>query len=198
MTKVCLIIFGLLLLTQAAVAEENPDTLLLPENEPTLPGGDFLLHSSRGDFRLSELKGKVVLLYFGYTQCPDICPTSLSVITQALNGLNADELAAVRGVFISVDPKRDSYQALDEYVEYFHPNLIGVTGDEDEVAAVAKQYGAQYRAVPLEGSGLGYAVDHSAVVYLITPEGELRFTFPHETPAFMILEAIRYVLTNRD
>jgi protein SCO1 len=172
------------------------DQIPTPDIDQSLTGGNFHLHSSQGDFFLDQLKGQVVLLYFGYTRCPDICPTSLSIIAQALNELSQEELKSVQGVFVSVDPKRDSYQALDEYVRYFHPNLMAVTGSEEEVAQVARQYGAQYKAVPLEGSGLGYAVDHSAVIYLITPEGDLRFTFPHGTPAFVILEAIRYALTN--
>ncbi|MET0066815.1 MAG: SCO family protein [Candidatus Thiodiazotropha sp.] len=189
-----LILSLLTLLTSISVCGEIPRDRPPPEIAQSLPGGDFQLHSSRGDFSLSQYKGKVVLLYFGYTQCPDVCPTSLAILTQALNGLNPEELESVRGVFVSVDPKRDSYQRLDDYTRYFHPNLIGVTGNDDEVAGVAQQYGAQYRAVSLEGSGMGYAVDHSAVTYLITQDGELRFAFPHETPAFVILEAIRYQL----
>ncbi len=196
MLKVCLIILGFIFFSQAATSGESLITIPPPDLDQAFLGGEFHLHSSQGDFSLSQLKGKVVVLYFGYTQCPDVCPTSLSIITQALNGLESKELASVRGVFISVDPKRDSYQGLDEYVQYFHPNLIGVTGSDEEIATVAKQYGAQYRVVPLQGSGLGYAVDHSAVTYLITQSGELRFAFPHETPAFVILEAIRYLLSD--
>ncbi|MEW8691719.1 MAG: SCO family protein [Candidatus Thiodiazotropha endolucinida] len=158
-------------------------------------GGDFTLHSSQGEFLLEQLRGQVVLLFFGYTKCPDVCPTSLAFLTQALNELSDDELKFVQGVFISVDPKRDSFEILDDYVGYFHDNLIGVTGSETEIAAVAKQYGAQYYEVALEDSAFGYAVNHSAVTYLITPEGNLRFVFPHETPSSVILEAIRHVLS---
>ncbi|MCU7946314.1 MAG: SCO family protein, partial [Candidatus Thiodiazotropha sp. (ex Cardiolucina cf. quadrata)] len=128
------------------------------------------------------------------TKCPDVCPTSLAFLTQALNELSDDELKTVQGVFISVDPKRDNFQVLDDYVSYFHPNLMGVTGNDIEIAKVAKLYGAQYYEVALEGSAFGYAVNHSAVTYLITPEGELRFVFPHQTPSSVILEAIQYVL----
>ncbi|MES9976547.1 MAG: SCO family protein [Candidatus Thiodiazotropha sp.] len=158
-------------------------------------GGDFTLHSSQGEFSLEQLRGQVVLLFFGYTKCPDVCPTSLAFLTQALNELTDDELKSVQGVFISVDPKRDSYEVLDEYVNYFHTKLIGVTGSETEIAAVAKLYGAQYYEVALEDSAFGYAVNHSAVTYLITPEGILRFVFPHETPPSIIREAIRHVLS---
>ncbi|MES9992613.1 MAG: SCO family protein [Candidatus Thiodiazotropha sp.] len=157
-------------------------------------GGDFILYSSRGEFSLKQYRGKVVLLYFGYTKCPDVCPTSLAVMAQALQELTDAELKQVQGVFISVDPERDSYQVLDEYVSYFHPRLMGVTGTESEVAEVAKNYGVNYTKVNLEDSAFGYAVDHSSITYLITPGGELRFLFPHQTASFVILEAIRYVL----
>ncbi|MES9945790.1 MAG: SCO family protein [Candidatus Thiodiazotropha sp.] len=158
-------------------------------------GGDFILHSSQGEFSLEQFRGKVVLLYFGYTKCPDVCPTSLAFLAQALNQLNAEELKSVQGVFISVDPKRDTVQVLDNYASYFHPNLLGVTGSASEIEEVAELYGVQYDEVDLEDSAFGYAVNHSSATYLITQEGELRFVFPHQTPSFVILEAIRYVLT---
>ncbi|MCG7962994.1 MAG: SCO family protein [Candidatus Thiodiazotropha taylori] len=160
-------------------------------------GGDFTLRSSRGEFSLEQLRGKVVVLFFGYTKCPDVCPSSLALLSQALNELSEEELQQVQGVFISVDPKRDTFQALDDYVSYFHPNLIGVTGSESEVAKVAKLYGAQYVEVKLEASAFAYAVDHSATTYLISPQGELRFLLPHQTPSVMMLEAIRYLLAER-
>ncbi|MES9969423.1 MAG: SCO family protein [Candidatus Thiodiazotropha sp.] len=159
-------------------------------------GGDFQLDSIQGKFSLEQLRGKVVLLYFGYTKCPDVCPTSLAVLAQALNQLSDEALRSVQGVFISVDPKRDSVQILDDYVSYFHPNLRGVTGSQREIEEVAKQYGVQYEEVPLEASAFGYAVDHSSATYLIQQDGDLRFVFPHQTPSFVILEAIRYLLAN--
>ncbi|MEW8323079.1 MAG: SCO family protein [Candidatus Thiodiazotropha taylori] len=158
-------------------------------------GGDFTLRSSRGEFSLEQLRGKVVVLFFGYTKCPDVCPSSLALLSQALNELSEEELQQVQGVFISVDPKRDTFQALEDYVSYFHPNLIGVTGSESEIEEVAKLYGAQYVEVKLEASAFAYAVDHSATTYLISPKGELRFLLPHQTPSVMMLEAIRYLLT---
>ncbi len=125
----------------------------------------------------------MVLLNFGYTHCPDVCPTSLSILAQVLNELSADELTSVQSVFVSVDPKRDSFKVLDEYVRYFHPNILGVTGSEREIAAVAKRYGVQYEEVALEGSSFGYAVNHSAVTYLITPEGKM-LSCIHINPPF--------------
>ncbi len=197
MIKIIPIAIALLAIFAPAAAEDtaHTDKILSTVNEPQ--GGDFLLYSSQGEFSLEQQRGKVVLLYFGYSKCPDVCPTTLSTIAQALNELSEEELEYVQGVFVSVDPKRDSYQLLEEYVSYFHPNLIGVTGSESEIAEVAKRYGALYEEVTLEDSDFGYAVNHSADTYLITPEGELRFMFPHGTPSFVILEAIRYLLGSK-
>ncbi len=178
------------------LAEEPPkhkDEVLGYTGAPT--GGDFSLHSSKGPISLKDLRGKVVLLYFGYTKCPDVCPTSLSITTQMLNELSEDELKNVQAVFVSVDPKRDTFENLDQYVSYFHPNLMGVTGSEEEVAVAADLYGAEYYEVDLKDSAFGYSVNHSAVTYLITPEGELRFIFPHATSASVVLEAVRYILS---
>lgn len=171
---------------------QNRDKVLELEQAP--PGGDFTLHSSKGPVSLQDFRGKVVLLYFGYTRCPDICPTSLSFVIQAMNGLTDAEVEKVKPIFISVDPTHDTPDSLAEYAEYFHPNMIGVTGSEKEVAEVAALYGAKYYEVELKGSAFGYSVNHSAAIYLITPDGTLRFIFPHATPSSVMLEAIKYVL----
>ena len=164
------------------------------EVEAAPPGGDFTMQSSEGPVSLQDLRGRVVALYFGYTRCPDVCPTSLAFLAQALNELRDEELPSVRGLFISVDPKRDTLSAIAEYAAYFHPNIIGVSGSEAQLAAVARGYGAKYYEVELEDSASGYSVNHSAVTYLIAPDGALRFIFPHGTPPSVILEAIRYLL----
>ncbi|WP_456380877.1 SCO family protein [Thiolapillus sp.] len=185
----------LLLWTPLLLAESQPgDNTEAPGVADAPPGGDFNLHTSKGSFALKDYQGKVVLLYFGYTKCPDVCPTSLSYLAQAFNELDEKELEKVVGIFVSVDPKRDTPELLDEYVDYFHPNFIGVTGSEKELAEAAALYGAQYYEVELEGSAFGYAVNHSSATYLIAPSGELRFIFPHGTSPVVISEAIRYVL----
>ncbi len=188
------ICFFLLFMVAASLASETNIAGDLPKIADAPEGGDFLLHSATGDVALKDFRGKVALLYFGYTKCPDVCPTSLAIMTQALNEFSDDELEDIQGLFVSVDPGRDDYSHLAEYANYFHPNIMGITGSEKEVAKVAAQYGAQYYQVDLEGSAFGYAVNHSSVTYLITPEGELRFIFPHNTPASVLVEATRHVL----
>jgi len=156
-------------------------------------GGDFTLNSASGPVSLESLRGKVVVLYFGYTMCPDVCPTSLTLLSSALNGLRQNELAQVRGLFISVDPDRDSLEHLKTYAIFFHPNIQGVTGTGEEVAAVAKQYGAAYRKSKLD-SAMGYVMDHSADLYVIDRNGKLRESIRHGTPPVKIVKALRRVL----
>lgn len=171
--------------------EPRQDKVLEQTAAPT--GGDFTLHSVKGPVSTKDLRGKVIMLYFGYTKCPDVCPTSLAFMTQALNELSSEELKNVIGIFVSVDPKRDTLKTLDEYVGYFHENYIGLTGSAAEVAEVAKLYGAQYYEEELKDSAFGYSVNHSSATYLIDRQGKLRFVFPHETPPAILLEGIRHL-----
>jgi protein SCO1/2 len=157
-------------------------------------GGDFTLESSRGPVSTVEFRGKVIMLYFGYTRCPDVCPTSFSVMAQTLNELDKKELERVVGLFVSVDPERDTVDRLAEYVSYFHPNFIGLTGTQSAVADAAGAYGVQYGFTDASDSAMGYIVNHSAAIYLIDRQGKLRFAFPHETPPETLLGAIRMLL----
>ena len=156
-------------------------------------GGDFTLDAASGPFQLQDQRGKVVLIYFGYTYCPDVCPTNLALMAQALNAMNEQELAQVQGLFISVDPERDTLDRLAMYTEHFHSSIIGVTGTADEVARVAAQYGAAYRKVEGESQG-GYLIDHSSNTYVIAPDGALHTILPHATPAQDILKLTREIL----
>ncbi len=153
-------------------------------------GGDFLLQSWQGPVGLADLRGKLVLIFFGYTWCPDVCPTNLALIGKALDGLSPGELEAVRVLFVSVDPERDSLERLRDYGRYFHPRILGVTGSPEELARVARQYGAAYRTAPPEASG-AYWVDHSALTYLVGPDGRLVETLNHAAAPAQILAAIR-------
>ena len=190
-------LFALILLAFSSVASEDDrqkDEILEASN--SAKGGDFSLFSNQGKVSLSQFRGKVVLLYFGYTKCPDVCPTSLATISQALNELSKDELDLVQVLFISVDPQRDNFELLEKYASYFHENIVGVTGSKNEIDEVVKRYGAQYEQVDLSDSGFGYAINHSSGTYLVKPEGDLGFILPHQTPSYVILEAIRYLLPN--
>ncbi len=174
-----------------------PDIQAERRDEPVVAaapmGGDFTLQSYRGPVALDSLRGKVVALFFGYTRCPDICPMSLGYLGLAFNELSPDEIADVQGLFISVDPERDTLDRLRDYGEYFHPNILGITGDQAEIAGIAERYGAGYKKVEQELT-TSYTMDHTADIYLIDRQGRLRESISHGTPPSRILEAIRELL----
>lgn len=156
-------------------------------------GGDFVLRGPTGPVALKDYRGKVVLVYFGYTYCPDVCPTSLAIIAQALSSLTAAERERVQGIFVSVDPERDSLDRLKEYAPFFHPNIVGSSGSPEQVAAVAKQYGASYARQKADAGG-NYVVDHSSVTYVVGPDGTLAAALPHATPPEQIARTVRGLL----
>jgi protein SCO1/2 len=157
-------------------------------------GGDFRLDSAAGTLDLAQLRGQVVLIYFGYTWCPDICPTNLAFIAAALKGLTPAELSRVQVLFVSVDPARDDPARLATYAAWFHPKIRGVTGTPEQIAAAARRYGAAYQRVEQPASAAGYLVDHSAWTYLVDPQGRLVQTLGHATPPDAITAAIRHLL----
>ncbi|NEV62785.1 SCO family protein [Thiorhodococcus minor] len=157
-------------------------------------GGDFELQSAQGPVRLADLRGQVVLIYFGYTACPDVCPTNLAFIANALKGLSEDRLKQVRVLFVSVDPERDDLARLASYTDYFHPRILGTTGSPEQVAEVADLYGAAYRKAPIADTAMGYLVDHSAYTYVVDQSGKLVETLDHATPPDEIRAAIRRLL----
>jgi protein SCO1/2 len=161
-------------------------------------GGDFHLTAADGPFSLSGLQGKVVLLYFGYTACPDICPTNLAIIALALRALKPSELEQVNVVFVSVDPERDTPERIADYVRFFHPRVIGVTGSAGEVTEAAAKYGAAYQRSDQPDSAMGYMVDHSAYTYVVDGSGELAEVLDHATPAEDIVATIRRLLEHAD
>lgn len=156
-------------------------------------GGDFVVQTADRQLALEDLRGQVVLLYFGYTMCPDICPTNLSLIAQALQRLTPEERGQATVLFVSVDPQRDTPERLKEYAAYFSDRMIGATGTKEEIDRAVKLYGAAYRIVD-DGSGAGYLVDHTAFTYLIDRQGRLKKMLPHATPPDKIAEAIRELL----
>lgn len=158
---------------------------------PEQPGEhDFVLQTADGPLDTRSLRGRLVLVYFGYTYCPDICPTSLTAIAQALEALSPEELAQVQVVFVSVDPERDTPARLKEYAAFFHPGMVGATGSSDEIAAVAGRYGVLYLRQDPDSSA-GYAVDHSTWTYVLGADGRLAGRIAHGTPAAQVAAEIR-------
>ena len=155
---------------------------------------DFTLDSPEGALSLKDLRGNVVLIFFGFTSCPDVCPISLATISHAFSYLNDDELNMSKSLFISLDPERDTLERLKEYTGYFHPNIIGVTGTMEELVRVADIYGVKFEKKEAPDSALGYLIYHSAKIFIIGTQGELRKTFPHNIDAKLLVQQIRSLL----
>lgn len=154
-------------------------------------GGNFTLQSANGPVSLQDYRGKLVLVYFGYTYCPDICPTSLAATAEGLKQLEPEELARVAMIFVSVDPKRDTPPRLKEYVEFFHPAIVGITGTAESIAEIAKRYGVFYAEQKVGTAGGGYVVDHSSDTFIVATDGQLVGKMAHATPPDQVVVAIR-------
>lgn len=160
-------------------------------DQPT--GGDFTLDGPSGPVALHDFAGKLVLLQFGYTYCPDICPTSLAILAEALGRLAPPELAKVQPIFVSVDPERDTVARLAEYAGFFHPAIIGLTGPKERLAEITARYGAVFSR-PDPAAKESYVIDHTALTYLIDDRGHLIESLPHATPPEHLLAKIRIYL----
>ena len=157
------------------------------------PGGDFTLDSNQGKVSLSDYDGKVRMLYFGYTFCPDVCPGSLQRVGAAFKKLNPEELTEVQGMLISVDPERDTLQKLEDYTKYFHPQIVGVTGTKAQIDEIAKRYDVKYRKA--EGSTPeNYLVDHTGYIFVLDKKGKIRDYLPHAVQIDRAVSVIRKLL----
>ena len=155
-------------------------------------GGPFTHTDQNGQKRSdSEFRGKLMIVYFGYTFCPDVCPADLMAITQALDALGA-AAEGVQPVFITVDPERDT-PLLKDYVAAFHPSLIGLTGSAEEIRKVANSYKAYYRQVPGERKG-EYSIDHAGILYLMGRNGKYLGFLPPQTAPEKLTEVLRKYL----
>lgn len=145
-------------------------------------GKDFALVDPSGKTRrMADFQGKAVVLFFGYTQCPDVCPTTLTAMRDALKLMGPDA-QRVQVLFVTLDPARDTPQLLGQYVPWFDPSFLGLWGDEKTTAAVAQDFKIFYAKQPGKEPG-SYSIDHAASSYIFDPQGRLRLTVRHgETP----------------
>jgi len=155
-------------------------------------GGAFDLTDQAGQRRTdAEFRGRYMLVYFGYTFCPDICPTTLATMTEALDRLG-EKAAAVQPIFITVDPARDTVAVLRDYAPHFHERLVALTGTAEQIAAAAKAYRV-YVSVPAE-AGEDYLVDHSGFLYLMDREGRYAAHFRHAVTPEELAAAIARII----
>ncbi len=165
-----------------------------PDTRPPAAGGDFTLTDQDGQpFTLSSQRGKLVLIFFGYTYCPDICPTELATLSRLLHDLDQDA-DRVTSLFITVDPERDTPQKLRQYVPFYHPRLIGLSGSREAIDKVTTAYHVQYRIHPHKTSDRHYLVDHSASLYVVNPDGVLDQIIPFGLPYEHVENLVRHKL----
>jgi protein SCO1/2 len=154
-------------------------------------GGPFTLVDQDGETRTeADFKGEYMLIYFGYTYCPDVCPTALNDMGLALGelGKSADK---IRPVFITVDPARDTPERLKPYVANFHPRMVGLTGSDEAVTAAAKAYRVYFAKAKTEAEPGEYLMDHTSIIYLMSPDGRYLTHFGHGTSIEAMAKRIR-------
>jgi len=184
--------FFLLLLLLAGC--QMPHEFAGTEMSPPVPIDDIDLKSAAGPVSLADFQGNYTLVYFGYTYCPDICPTTLAMFktAKAELGDNADQLNVV---MITVDPERDSPEALAQYVGHFDASFTGLSGDKESIDQAGRPFGLYYEKH--EGSeATGYLVDHTASFFLLDPEGNIAVIYPHGTLPQDLAKDLEYLINN--
>jgi protein SCO1 len=200
--KTIYVVLGLLFLLAVAgcartdaQAEVSPTTNLRGAViEPPRPIGDFTLPSTTGeDFTFSQQRGKVMLIYFGYMTCPDVCPSTFADLRRVYTELGEDA-EKVSVVFITVDPERDTLDRLSVYMAAFHEDFIALRPDAKYLQSILSDFGAQASRREVEGSALGYMMDHTASVFLVTSDGNLQEQFLFGTAYQDIVHDMRELL----
>lgn len=174
-----------------ALAGSLTSAAATPPALESLFGGPFSLTDHTGVQRSDkDFRGKYMLIYFGYTTCPSICPANLQHMADALERLG-DKAAGIVPIFVSIDPGRDRPEVVKEYVGHFGARFVGLTGSEMDVKAIAKAYRVHRRkVVDKDAEPQDYLVDHASITYLMGPDGKFRTLFPHNTPGKIIAERI--------
>ena len=188
-------VLGVLLLTAAGACGPAEPEFYGTTRVEVGPPEDFTLTDQYGKpYRLADHRGKVVLLFFGYAHCPDVCPVTLSNWARVEEALAAE--ADVEFVFVTVDPERDTVERLRDHLEIFSDNFRGLTGTEEQVIPVYESFGIYREKVPISSSAMGYVVDHSTVMLLLDRNGQVRLTFPFDADPDEIVHDVRRLLAS--
>lgn len=159
---------------------------------PPRPLANFIAPSTAGEFQLSDYEGQVILLYFGYMTCPDVCPATSAELKWVYEDLGEPDNVQI--VFVTVDPERDELARIDAYVHLFHKDFVGIRAEGETLARIMEQFGARAEKQEISESALGYLMDHTAAVYLISPNGSLIEQFLFGTPYADIAHDVQVVL----
>ncbi len=157
-------------------------------------GGDFTLTTDKGKQSLSDFKGKVVVLYFGFMSCQDACPISLGKLRVVAKRLTPEERKNFQGALITIDPPRDNPEDLGAFMRNYHPDFIGFTGTQAEIDKVSAQYGVYAKPEDFNGESATYTVDHSSRFYMIDKNGKLVTTMSHSTTPAELVAKIRTLM----
>jgi len=173
---------------KARVAEMK-DAAMHPQT-PGLGGPFTLINQDGKTITDGDYRGKYLLVYFGYTFCPDMCPTGLTSIAHTLDQLGADAVK-VQPLFITIDPARDTPAVLKNYVQSFNPSIAGLSGSAEQIAAVAKEYQVYYAREDMDDDSSEYMMDHSSLIYLMDPSGKFIASFPEDVAPETLTNALR-------
>jgi len=170
--------------------------IVLPyyQNQQIIKRYAFTMDSFDGKVSLSDFKGKFPIVYFGYMDCPDICPTTLTMISQALHKLSTKDAKKFQLIFISVDPDRDKVKGLKEYASYFYPTALGITSNAKYLKKVSVNYGAYYKKIYLKDSKINYSVAHTSFIYIMDKTGKLAKRISHSNSVKPVLDALKEML----
>lgn len=186
-----LIIFALFMINKIDKATKATFQVNQIENSPLI-GGDFDLESTNGiNFTQENLKGKISLLYFGFGHCPDICPTTMQVVTVALENIPEIFQDKVQNLFVTLDPERDTIDSLKKFISKFHSSTIGLRGDKDQLKQITENYKIYFsKEAAKSGNVNDYLLDHSSVIYLLDKKGQYVKHFTYKSGSEEITTAI--------
>ena len=162
------------------------------ESQDSLPGGHFVLKDQNNQIFDSAASQKLMLIYFGFTYCPDVCPTTLIKVSDIIDRLKEDS-KEINSIFITVDPERDTPEILSDYVSAFHEDIIGLTGTKNEIDKVAEDWGVYYQKEILDGEE-DYTMNHLDIIFLANANGEFIDYFPPKIQSVLIVEKIRNII----
>jgi protein SCO1/2 len=186
---IALLMFAAML--SACGEQKLPSPFHASDVSSSFQGADFRLTDGSGNQRtLGDFRGKVVAIFFGYTHCPDLCPTTMADLALAMTKLGKDE-ERVQVLFVTVDPERDTPELLAQYVSAFDPRFLGLSGDERATAHAAGAFQVKYQK---QQTASGYSVDHSVGIYLVDPSGRVRLRTPYGESSAWIADDIRLLL----
>ncbi len=195
---ISLIVFALFMIKKIDKSTKAKVEQTQPSDSESLIGGDFSLESTKDiNFTQRDLKGKISLLYFGFGHCPDVCPTTMQVITVALENIPQIFQDKVQTLFVTLDPERDTIESLKGFVAKFHPSTIGLRGDKEQLKQITENYKIYFSKEKSKTNDKNdYLVDHSSVIYLLDKEGKYVNHFTYKNGSEEITTAVLKIINN--